>query len=95
MDKATEIVNGIFETCSRKRSCQCTPEPLRTTAFNAKPATHSFKSNYVYSISTSFNKRRNLVREQGVGGSNPLSPTIKINSLQARRSDPLVLAKGL
>jgi hypothetical protein len=31
---------------------------------------------YKQRISTSFNNRWNLVRDQGVGGSNPLSPTI-------------------
>jgi hypothetical protein len=28
-----------------------------------------------------FNKRLNLVRDQGVGGSNPLAPTIVFNDL--------------
>ena len=36
-----------------------------------------------------------LVRDQGVGGSNPLSPTNKINSLQKSEPDPLVLAQVL
>ena len=34
-----------------------------------------------------------LVRDQGVGGSNPLSPTIIINNLQTREPDTLVLAQ--
>ena len=45
-------------------------------------AKHSIENSYFYSISTDFNNPRNLVRDQGVGGSNPLSPTIKINNLQ-------------
>jgi len=44
-------------------------------------------------VSTDFNKPENLVRDQGVGGSNPLSPTNKVNSLQAGVPDPLVLAR--
>ena len=34
-----------------------------------------------------------LVRDQGVGGSNPLSPTNKINDLQNCVVAPLVLAQ--
>jgi len=40
-------------------------------------ATHSIESSYSHSISASFNKSLIVVRDQGVGGSNPLSPTIK------------------
>jgi hypothetical protein len=36
-----------------------------------------------------------LVRDQGVGGSNPLSPTNKINNLQKSEPHPLVLAQVL
>jgi hypothetical protein len=36
-----------------------------------------------------------LVRDQGVGGSNPLSPTNKINDLQKGEPDPMVLAEVL
>jgi hypothetical protein len=36
-----------------------------------------------------------LVRDQGVGGSNPLSPTIIFNRLQTNGPDPLVLAQVL
>ena len=58
-------------------------------------ATHSIENSYFHSISTHFNKSLNLVRDQGVGGSNPLSPTNKINNLQNRKLDPLVLAQVL
>jgi hypothetical protein len=34
-------------------------------------------------ISTDFTTILNLVRDQGVGGSNPLSPTKSFNSLQS------------
>jgi len=40
-------------------------------------------------------KPEHLVRDQGVGGSNPLSPTNKINNLQNHGPDPLVLAQVL
>ena len=36
-----------------------------------------------------------LVRDQGVGGSNPLSPTNIFNSLQTGLVDPLVVAQVL
>ena len=36
-----------------------------------------------------------LVRDQGVGGSNPLSPTNVFNGLQTSDPDPLVLAQGV
>ena len=36
-----------------------------------------------------------LVRDQGVGGSNPLSLTNNINNLQEIQPDPLVLAQVL
>ena len=36
-----------------------------------------------------------LVRDQGVGGSNPLSPTIRFNHLQISEPDHLVLAQML
>src|ERR1035437_5310659 len=68
--------------CSRNRSGQSTLEPFRTTVFNTKAATHSIKITYFRSISTDFNKSSNLVRDQGVGGSNPLSPTNTFNNLQ-------------
>ena len=36
-----------------------------------------------------------LVRDQGVGGSNPLSPTIRFNHLQISESSYLILAQVL
>ena len=33
-------------------------------------------------VSTDFNNQLKLVRDQGVGGSNPLSPTNNFNTLQ-------------
>jgi hypothetical protein len=43
---------------------------------------HSIKSSYFLSISIYFNKSLKLVRDQGVGGSNPLSPTNNFNTFQ-------------
>src|SRR5258708_33437474 len=37
----------------------------------------------LYRISTAINKCRNLVRDQGVGGSNPLSPTRQRGEINA------------
>ena len=50
-------------------------------------ATHSIENCYFHSISTDFNNTQKLVREQGVEGSNPLSPTNIFNSLQHLYSD--------
>jgi hypothetical protein len=36
-----------------------------------------------------------LVRDQGVGGSNPLSPTNTINNLQTHLFRPMVRAAGV
>jgi hypothetical protein len=56
-------------------------------------ATHSIENSCFHSISIDFNKAQNLVRDQGVGGSNPLSPAIKIhigqNSLGFPKGFPL------
>ncbi len=45
-------------------------------------AAHSIQSSYKQPISTDFNNSLKLVRDQGVGGSNPLSPTNNLNALQ-------------
>jgi len=73
--------------CSRNRSGQSTLEPSRTTAFNKLAATHSIENSYFHSISIDFNKSQNLVRDQGVGGSNPLSTTNRINNLENNSLD--------
>jgi hypothetical protein len=94
-------VKGTFETAltalHRSRFCsgQSALEPFGTTAFNTVAATHSIESSYFSSISTRFNKSLKLVRDQGVGGSNPLSPTIfRINQLQTIAPFWNCLAKG-
>jgi len=47
-----------------------------------RPASHSIQISWKPRISTDFNNQLNLVRDQGVGGSNPLSPTNYFNTLQ-------------
>ena len=67
--------------CRRFCSCQSTKIQQRSTAFNEQPATGSTAISWKRKTSTSFNRCWNLVRDQGVGGSNPLSPTICFHSL--------------
>jgi hypothetical protein len=52
-------------------------------------ATRSIESSYFHSISTDFNKPQNPVRDHGVGGSNPLSPTNIFNELRIIDPDHL------
>jgi hypothetical protein len=56
-------------------------------------AAHSIESSYFHSISTNFNKLLNRVRDQGAGGSNPLSPTNFFSHLQDDGVDHLVVAQ--
>src|SRR5580693_8364883 len=72
--------------CSRICSCQSIREHCETTTFTIAAANHSITNRWKRSISTDFNSSLKLVRDQGVGGSNPLSPTNIFNSLQP--SDP-------
>jgi len=62
--------------CSRNCNCQSLQEPQTSTDFNDRHATGSISISYKPQTSTGFNSLWNLVRDQGVGGSNPLSPTI-------------------
>src|ERR1035437_5004522 len=61
--------------CSRNCNCQSLQEPQTSTDFNDRHATGSISISYKPQLSTDFNNLWNLVRDQGVGGSNPLSPT--------------------
>jgi hypothetical protein len=58
----------------------CSYESLRlqqiATALNERFAPDSISINYEQQNSAAFDRKWNLVRDQGVGGSNPLSPTI-------------------
>ena len=75
MNHLLQMAHSRLPDCSRNRSGQSILKRFRTTALNKAAATHSIKSSYFLSVSTCFNKSLNLVRDQGVGGSNPLSPT--------------------
>src|ERR1019366_2143464 len=68
--------------CSRNCNCQSLQEPQTSTDFNDRHATGSISISYKPQLSTDFNNLWNLVRDQGVGGSNPLSPTNIFNELQ-------------
>ena len=46
----------------------------QSTIFTKERATGSISINYKLQVSIDFHNVRNLVRDQGVGGSNPLSP---------------------
>jgi hypothetical protein len=60
--------------CSRFCSGLASKLHRGSTEFNKLPATNATAITWNHRISTDFNKHRNLVRDQGVGGSNPLSP---------------------
>jgi hypothetical protein len=76
-------------------SCRrfCVRESLRlqqiATAFNDRLATSSISITQEPQISTDVNNVWNLVRDQGVGGSNPLSPTNFFQHASAPKSGPL------
>jgi hypothetical protein len=69
--------------CSRICSCQSIREHCETTTFTIAAANHSITNRWKRSISTDFNSSLKLVRDQGVGGSNPLSPTNNFSTLQS------------
>src|ERR1041385_9092161 len=62
--------------------------PKSSTAFHERPATGSITATYEQQNPTNSNRPWNLVRDQGVGGSNPLSPTIIFNHLQSIPGPP-------
>jgi hypothetical protein len=64
-----------MRNCRRFCSCHCTSVQQRsTTSCSALPTSTTPIACDLHD-SIGFNNRRNLVRDQGVGGSNPLSPT--------------------
>jgi predicted nucleic acid-binding protein len=72
-------VRGVKLATRRRCSRICGGESIQnrsdSTAFKQQPATGSTPISYGQQNSTNLNKGWNLVRDQGVGGSNPLSPT--------------------
>lgn len=74
--------------CSRFRSGQSLEEPRTSTEVNKVAANRSIQSSCGQQISAGFNRLWSAVRDQGVGGLNPLSPTIfKIRNLRAFSPD--------
>jgi len=63
------------QPCSRFCGGESTQKQEASTTFNKRRATDSIKTSCDLQISTDFSKLRNLVRDQGVAGSNPVSPT--------------------
>ncbi len=65
------------ETLNCRQNCggETTQLQQSSPSLKRKRATHSTASTWKQENTTDFNKRRNLVRDQGVGGSNPLAPT--------------------
>ena len=74
--------------CSRFCSCQSIQNPQRPTGIGMQAVNYSIKSTYFHQFSTDFNRSFDLVRDQGVGGSNPLTPTIIFNNLHRFRDHP-------
>ena len=70
-----------FRECRRFCSSKSTRLQQRSTEINKEAATGSTTITWNQQKSTDFNKVWNLVRDQGVGGSNPLSPTNIFNRI--------------
>ena len=72
------------------------PDPIM---FNKERATGLISIDYKLQISIDFHNVLNLVRDQGVGGSNPLSPTICCHRLttcsMSSKIEHLVFAQGV
>jgi hypothetical protein len=77
------MTNRTLPGCRRFCSCESTRLQQSSTDFNKQGATGSTAITWNQQNSTDFNKLWNLVRDQGVGGSNPLSPTNIFSSLAA------------
>ena len=76
-------------TCRQNCGCQSIPIQQTSTAFNDRHATSSTSITWNPQLSTDFNKAWNLVRDQGVGGSNPLSPTNVFNEINSISGIPV------
>jgi len=74
----------------RRRFCsgQSIKAQPRATACRGEAATHSVSITCGLQNPIGFNKRWNLVRDQGVGGSNPLSPTNILKHLNCASGFP-------
>jgi hypothetical protein len=94
----SEFVNRLpvfafysYLECRRFRSGQSTKVQQRSKRHRKEAATHSTSINCRRQNSIGFNKRWNLVRDQGVGGSNPLSPTNLFKHLSCTSGFPSTL----
>jgi hypothetical protein len=86
---SANLFNSAFIRCSAVDDFVAANAPRVqsiSTALNKQPATGSTAITGSGKSSTSFNNAWNLVRDQRVGGSNPLSPTILFNYLQLSSS---------
>ena len=72
----TEI-HGQISHCSRFCNCHSTQKPQGSTGIGRHNVNSSIKNTYSLQVSIGFHKSFDLFWEQRVGGSNPLSPTIK------------------
>src|SRR5215467_9446094 len=82
-----------LDYCRRFCSCESTRLQQHSIAFNEQPTSGSAAITWKPQNFTSFNNGWNLVRDQGVGGSNPLSPTNIFNHLQQPHLDLLGMAQ--
>ena len=86
---ATEIVSveGFTPTaCGRFCNCEGLRNLESPIAFYERASTDSKRMSWKPRKSTVFNNRLNLVRDQEVGGSNPLAPTIFFNVFVVARA---------
>jgi len=67
-------INARTRKCRQFCGCESLQLPQRSIPFNEWLATGSMSNSYKPRISTSFNMGWNLVRDQGVGGSNRFRP---------------------
>jgi hypothetical protein len=67
--------------CRRFCSWKSTRVQQNSTWFHDQRTNDSMSITYKQQNPTNFNRLSNLVRDQGVGGSNPLSPTIIFNEI--------------
>jgi len=87
-------LSALCESCRRFCIGQCLRQSKPSTAFNESIAAGSFQSLWKQERTIAINRACNAVRDQGVGGSNPLSPTISYQAfswtldLDLRRGTP-------
>ncbi len=98
--------NNSIATDQKSDECRrfCVGQSLkaqqRATTCQGEASTHSITISCSLQNSIEFNKRWNLVRDQGVGGSNPLSPTnlfkplFRRNQRHLHRRPPLQKTQG-